>query len=347
MSPALLRVAVLAASASLVPSQPTAAADVVPRVIFDTDITGDCDDVLALAMCHTLADRDACSLLAVTISKDNPLTGPFMDAVNTFYGRPDLPIGVTRDPEAQRRQSRYLSVVETGAYPHDLRSNDKAEEAVTLLRRVLAAEVDGSVTIISVGTATNLAGLLCSAPDTASPLAGPELVRRKVALLGIMAGSFADPPGGKPHLEANVINHVAAMRFVAETWPDEVPVHWSGFEIGMAIPYPRASIAHDYGYASRHIVREAYLAHSGPAHDRPCWDQSSVLDAVFPARGYFSLSQPGRVAFDPDGRTRFTLAADGQGRDRHLVLEAGQVARALEAIVQLSSQPPARCAEPH
>ena len=38
-----------------------------PRIIFDTDITGDVDDVLALAMCHTLADRGACEFLGVTI----------------------------------------------------------------------------------------------------------------------------------------------------------------------------------------------------------------------------------------------------------------------------------------
>jgi len=40
----------------------TAAAEPV-KIIFDTDITGDVDDVLALAMCHTLADRGACELL--------------------------------------------------------------------------------------------------------------------------------------------------------------------------------------------------------------------------------------------------------------------------------------------
>ena len=69
------------------------------QVIFDTDITGDVDDVLALAMLHTLADRGECDLLAVTISKVNPLTGPFTDATNTFYGRGDIPIGVTRDAQ--------------------------------------------------------------------------------------------------------------------------------------------------------------------------------------------------------------------------------------------------------
>ncbi|NBU39916.1 MAG: nucleoside hydrolase [Planctomycetia bacterium] len=339
-------VAALAACVCLGRPLPAVAEAEVPRVIFDTDITGDCDDVLALAMCHTLADRNACELLAVTVSKDNPLTGPFVDAVNTFYGRPDLPVGVTRDPDAQARASRYLGIVESGVYPHDLRSNDTADEAVSLLRRTLAAQPDGGVTIVSVGTATNLAGLLRSPGDALSPLAGPDLVRRKVALLAIMAGSFADPPDGRPHLEANVINHVAAMRFVADTWPDEVPIRWSGYEIGIALPYPRVSIAHDYASVPRHIVREAYLAHSGPDHDRPCWDQSSVLDAVFPHRGYFGLSQPGRVAFDADGRTRFTIDPDGRARDRHLVLDRGASARALEAIVQLSSQPPMRDANP-
>lgn len=321
---------------------PPVAAEETCRLIFDTDITGDCDDVLALAMCHALADRNACTLLAVTISKDNPLTAAFVDAVDTFYGRPSLPIGVTRDPQAQRRASKYLSVVRRDHYPHDLRSNDDAEDAVQLLRSSLAGQPDGGVTIVSVGTATNLAGLLRSAGDTICPLNGRDLVRRKVALLGIMAGSFAEPTDGTPHREANVINHLAAMRSVADEWPEEVPVHWSGWEIGMALRYPRSSIADDYRYVPRHIVREAYLVHSGPDHDRPCWDQSSVLDAVWPDRGYFTLSPAGRVSVDADGRTRFTVAADGHGRDRHLMLVGPQETRALEAIVQLSSQPPAR-----
>ena len=105
------------------------------RVIFDTDITGDVDDVLALAMLHTLQDRNQCELLAVTISKVNPLTGPFTDAVNTFYGRPDIAIGITRD--AQVRDSRYLSLVSERdggefRYPHDLLNNNDAPEAVAM-----------------------------------------------------------------------------------------------------------------------------------------------------------------------------------------------------------------------
>jgi hypothetical protein len=46
-------------------------------IIFDTDITGDVDDVLALAMLHTLADRGKCEILGVTISKDHDLAAPY------------------------------------------------------------------------------------------------------------------------------------------------------------------------------------------------------------------------------------------------------------------------------
>lgn len=66
------------------------------RLIFDTDIGNDVDDVQAQAMIHAMQSRGACQLLAVTITKDSELAGPFVDAINTFYGRPDIPIGVVR-----------------------------------------------------------------------------------------------------------------------------------------------------------------------------------------------------------------------------------------------------------
>lgn len=306
-----------------------------PRILFDTDITGDVDDVLALAMCHTLADRGACELIGVTVSKNHPLTASFVDAQNTFYGRPNLPIGVTRDPAAQHRESRYLKLAESSDYPHDLRRNEDARDAVELMHELLAAQPDRSVTIVSVGIASNLANLLKSP-------GGIERVKQKVKTLSIMAGAFAFCNGSNYHLEANVINGIGFMQTVAEQWPEEVPIVWSGYEIGEALPYPRQSIARDFSYRTPHLVKEAYLLHSGPEHDRPCWDQSSVLQAVHPERGYFGLSQPGRVQVLADGFTRFLPARKGQAsrRDRFLTLTPTQRARALEALVQLTVQPP-------
>ncbi|MCB1230732.1 MAG: nucleoside hydrolase [Verrucomicrobiae bacterium] len=311
------------------------------RVIFDTDITGDVDDVLALAMLHTLEDRGKCQLLAVTISKENALAAPFVDAVNTFYGQPDLPIGISKT--APHRDSKYLKLAEEKdgdalRYPRDIGVSAEPEEAVSLLRKTLVAQPDGSVTIIQVGLATNLADLLSSKADDLSPLDGPALIRKKVKRASIMAGSLETIGDNNHYLEANVKNHVPSMQQLAAEWPNEVPIIWSGFEIGIAVPYPRESIANDFGYVEHHPVKEAYLLHSGPNHDRPTWDLTSVLYAVFPEREFFGLSGSGRVTVEDDGFTRFQPAK--QGRDRFLTLSDEQAARVREALVQLVVQPP-------
>ncbi|WDQ16004.1 nucleoside hydrolase [Rhodopirellula sp. P2] len=310
-------------------------------VIFDTDITGDCDDVLALAMLHALQDRGECELKAVTISKVNPLAAPFVDAINTFYGRGDLPIGATR--EAQRRESRYLKLCKTRdgdrfRYPHDLLSSDDAPTAVEVLRRTLAQSDDASVVIIQVGLATNLADLLDSKGDEISPLNGAELLRKKCKLISVMAGCFG-PTLGKPrHDEANVVNGIDAMQRFADRSPEEVPVVWSDYRIGIAAAYPRESIARDFSYVPHHPVREAYLLHSGPNHDRPTWDLTSVLHAVRPDGHYFGLSQPGRVIVDDKGFTEFH--PDAKGRDQLLKMSPEQAIRVIEVQRALSSQPP-------
>ncbi|MCA9063196.1 MAG: nucleoside hydrolase [Planctomycetaceae bacterium] len=321
---------------------PSAPATEPVRIVFDTDISGDVDDVLALAMLHTLEDRGHCELLAVTISKVNPLTGPFTSAVNTFYGRAQVPIGVTR--KAQIRDSKYLPLVNTRddgqrRFPATLERNEDAPEAVELLRKVLASQPDHSVVIVQVGLAVNIARLLQSRADQFSPLPGPDLVRQKVRLLSVMAGSFEPINGNTRYHEANVKNDIPSMQQLSQLWPDDVPVVWSGFEIGIAVPYPRESIAQDFEYVEHHIVKEAYLLHSGPAHDRPTWDLTSVLYAVFPDRGYFDVSAPGRVSVADDSYTSFETGSGD--RDRYLTVTPLQAARVREALVQLVSQPPA------
>jgi hypothetical protein len=280
----------------------------------------------------------------VTISKINPLTGPFTDAVNTFYGRPDIAIGVTRD--GQRRDSKYLKLVSERRgpefrYPHDVPSNDALPDAVAVLRRTLAAQPNHSIVLVQVGLAANLAELVESQPDGVSPLSGEELVRDKVKRVEVMAGSFVPINGNDHYLEANVRNGIAAMQQFADQWPDDVPVIWSGFEIGIAAPYPRESIARDFRYVEHHIVPEAYLLHSGPDHDRPTWDLTSVLHAVRPDDGYFDLSERGRVTVEDDGFMRFEAAEDG--RDRYLIMSPAQAVRVREVLRSLVSQPPRAC----
>jgi purine nucleosidase len=309
-------------------------------LIFDTDFCGDCDDVLALGMIHALESRGACKLLAVTISVDHELAAPFVDAVNTFYGRGDIPIGVVGKGGVIEK-SRYLSLVEEKdgdryRYPHDLLSGRTAPSATAVLRKTLAAQPDQSVVIAQVGFSTNLARLLDSAPDEHSALSGQALVEKKVKLLSVMAGAFQAIKGKTRYLEYNVVKDVPSARVLAERWP--TAVIYSGFEIGIALPYPAVSIERDYGYVPHHPLAEAYIRYIPPPHNRPTWDLTSVLYAVRGDRGYFDLSPAGRVTVEADGFTRF--AESREGSHRYLVLRPEQKPRVLEALVQLSSQPP-------
>ena len=65
-------------------------------VIFDTDMGNDVDDALALAMLHALESRGECRLVGVTVTKDNPWAPVFVDLVNTFYGRGQIPVGMVK-----------------------------------------------------------------------------------------------------------------------------------------------------------------------------------------------------------------------------------------------------------
>ena len=307
------------------------------RIIFDTDIGNDVDDALALSVLHALQTRGDSELLAVTITKTDELAAPFVDAMNHFYGRPRIPIGFTRSG-LTNEPSKFLPLAEVKdggklRYPHRLKRGSDAPEATRLLRQVLSRQPDRSVVMVQVGYFSNFAALLGTPPDKYSPLDGRELVRQKVKLLSVMAGSFQT---NRHDLEYNVVQDLPASKRLARDWP--TPIVWSGFEIGIALPYPAISIERDFDYVAHHPAAEAYCLYNPPPHERPTWDLTSVLYAVYPDRGYFDLSPPGTVTVEPDGFTRFTPG--GSGRDRYLILSRIQGARVKEALVQLASQPP-------
>jgi len=307
------------------------------RLIFDTDMGNDVDDAVALAMIHALESRGEAKLLAVTVTKDNRWAAPFIDAMNTFYSRAEIPVGVVRNgktpedsdmirlPADRKRQDGSF------VYPHRLVDGRQAPEAVGLLRRVLASEADGGVVIVQVGFSTNLARLLDSKADGASPLSGLDLAKRKVRLLSIMGGTF---PEGKP--EYNIQTDIPAAKKLFAEWPGVIVT--SGFEIGNKVLYPAASILKDYSYVKDHPLAEAYRDYMKMPYDRPMWDPTATLYAVRPDA--FSLSAPGVITVDDEGRTHF--AADAKGRHRYLIATPDQNAAALRAIIELASRPPDR-----
>jgi purine nucleosidase len=305
-------------------------------VIFDTDMGNDVDDAVALAILHALESRGEARILAVTITKDHPEAAVYVDLVNTFYSRGEIPIGVVKrgmTPEPSKMLHAPVTArTDDGAllYPRRVMSGSELPDAVTVLRKTLAAAGDASVVMVQVGFSTNLARLLDSPADAVSPLDGRELARRKVRLLSVMAGQF---PTGKP--EYNVRIDIASARKVFSEWPS--PIVSSGFEIGESMKMPAASVERDMAWTRHHPVADAYRAFMKMPYDRPTWDPTAALYAVRPEHGYFGLSAPGRILVDDAGRTTFEAAPGGTRR--YLIVNELQKARALEAMVQLATQP--------
>lgn len=307
-------------------------------IIYDTDMGNDIDDALALAMLHSFESRGEVDLLAVTITKDNRWSAPYVDAVNTFYGRGDIPIGIVRDGKTPEDSdmTRVPATLRTAGgafvYPHDLTEESDVPGATEVLRKTLAAAADGSVTVIQVGFSTNLARLLDSPADAYSPLTGRALVAEKVQLLSVMGGQFVDPE----FKEYNIETDIPSAQRLFQDWP--TPIVASGFEVGIQILYPAFSIRRHFDYVSHHPVVTGYENLLEMPYDRPTWDLTSVLYAVRPHERYFDLSVPGTIHVRGDGSTRFHPERDG--RHRILITDEVQRARILEALIYLSSEPP-------
>ncbi|HEV7500828.1 MAG TPA: nucleoside hydrolase, partial [Vicinamibacteria bacterium] len=283
-----LRSALVAALIGLVP-RPALAAGPPVKVIFDTDMAADVDDVGALAILHALADLGEAEILAVGISSRNEDVGPVVDAINTWYGRPDIPIGYQRGLQVgypadtgETITSKYAEAVGR-SFPHRLARSSDAPDAALLYRRILAAQPDASVVIVSVGFLTNLKALLDTPPDAISRSSGEELVKSKVRLWVCMGGKFPngrfDDGGGEYNLR---VDTAASLR-VLNDWP--TPAIFSGFEIGTKIRTGKR--LRDVPEASP--VRAAYLHFNG-LENRESWDQTAVLYAVRGAGAYWTES---------------------------------------------------------
>ena len=295
-------------------------------IIFDTDMGPDFDDAGALAVLHALADSGEARILATISSNQHPTTVPAIDAINTYFGRPDLPIGILRSGGVNDTAENGWAARLAEAFPHDQTAED-VPDAVTLYRHILAEQPDTSVVVVTVGFLTNLRNLLASEPDSISDLGGRELVAQKVKRLVAMAGAF---PEGR---EFNIYRDAVAGQEALAAWP--TPILFSGFEIGEAIMTGNRLVREGNAESPVHAAYEYNLrtyADEPLAEGRHSWDQTAVLAAVRGPAPYFS-AVPGRIAVAGDGSNTWTDAQGGS--HAYLVQEAPveETARVIEDLM--------------
>jgi inosine-uridine nucleoside N-ribohydrolase len=311
------------------PATPSPSTQSPARIILDTDMDSDCDDAGALALLHVLADRGEAKILAVAASSLYRWSVPCIEAINRYYGRPDLPIGAPkRDAVDSHAGSKYARAIAESVATR-WKTNDDSPDATEVYRQTLALQPDRSVIIVSVGDLTNIRNLLRSGPDAHSPLAGPELVRRKVIRWVCMGGRY--PRHLDPRVFGNFKTDPAATVEACRDWPVEVVFSGLGDNIltGSRLKQTRPE----------NPVRRAYELYLGKQPARPSWDPIAVLYAVRPDAPFWRRRTEGYNHIFPNGTNEWRSEPDSP---THVLLELapGADADVGRTIDELIIQPP-------
>jgi pyrimidine-specific ribonucleoside hydrolase len=264
-------------------------------IIFDSDMGPDYDDVGAITMLHAFADKGDAKILATMASTKYECVACVFSVFNSYFKRNDIPIGVPKGNAVMLRDFQHWTDSIIAKYPHKIKNNDDAEDAVELYRKILSSQPAHSVTIVTTGFLTNLSALLKTGKDKYSNLDGKNLVAEKVKQLVCMAGRF---PGG---YEFNVDKDIPASQNVFDKWPTNII--FSGFEIGMKIKVGLPLIHDDEKKNSpvKDVFRISIPMAKEDSLGRMSWDETAVLVAVKGFEPYYSLHY-GHIKVADDGK---------------------------------------------
>ena len=282
-------------------------------IIFETDMGNDIDDAMALDILYKNMDANRINLLGISVHKNNPHAAEFIDIMNNWYGHKRIPIGVNTAAVTDMGAMDYCTEVcamndKDGMALFNRSKKPKFEEAVEMYRRILSAQDDKSVVIVTVGFSTTMAALLKSQADNYSAMSGKELVERKVKYFSIMAGEFDN----QDHREFNIEQDIEAAKYFFENSP--VPFVVTPFKLGTQVLYPAKSIVEDFEWGVKHPFIEAYKSYKTMPYDCCTFDVIATYYACHPETENLTLSEEGEVEIYDGGKTRFIPKKDGRFR---------------------------------
>ncbi|MDD3892705.1 MAG: nucleoside hydrolase [Bacteroidales bacterium] len=302
------------------------------RIIFDTDIGGDADDLGALAMLHHFIDKGECDLLAVMCWSTEQSAVPAIDAINRFYNHPNIPIG-TRKGNPHFESWNYTKPIADNFY-HEL-SYASADDATMLYRNILSNSQDKSITIVTVGPLKNIENLIKSQADSISDLSGKELIDQKVNEFVIMGGQF---PQGDNEWNFNGGMH-GVTRFVIGSI--STPITFIGFELGLPIKTgevfnyinPKTPLYIGFMHFSKNApwIKEHYR---GKILDSSTYDQAAVLYAVRKGIGvYWDRIEDGICLPDDTGGNKWIKGIGSNHSYLKLKMDEEDLAKQIESIM--------------
>jgi inosine-uridine nucleoside N-ribohydrolase len=273
-------------------------------IIFDSDMGPDYDDVGAITILHALADSGYVKILATCSSTKYEGVSAVLNIFNTYFGRPNLLIGVPKGNASVQKDWQHWTDSILAKYPHKIKKNDEALDAVEVYRKVLASQPDKSVTIVTTGFLTNLANLLETKRDKYSSLSGKELINKKVKQLVCMAGGF---PSGR---EYNVFTDSIASKKVFQNWPTNIL--FDGFEIGVKVKtgLPLINDKQILNSPVKDVFSICIPKSKEDAQGRMSWDEIAVLIAIKGYESWFTVEK-GKIIVHNDGSNDWSYNRTG------------------------------------
>ena len=305
------------------------------NIIFDTDIAGDCDDVIALCLLCAAHKRGECTLSAVTSSM--PSKGAMMCTLCIIgeYGLCGIPAYNMTDPEKDYYPKHHEDDI------YGIKTSDKfyenyadkaqlvRENPVKALRRLLA-ESNEKFTLAVTGPLYNIGRLLDSEADEISPLDGVSLVREKVELLAVMGGNFENTLKNYPEIfaEWNIKCDIKA----AKTTVDKCPVKtvFLPFEAGYDMITGAENVKK---YGEDRPSSYSFICH-GSKNGRHSWDPATILYAVCGEYCCFEESPAGKISIDDNGITSFSECENGLHHFLRLKKSKEEIASIIDKLIE-------------
>ncbi len=294
--------------------------EIIPNIIFDTDLGNSTDDVLAMHAMFSAREEGLCNVVGVMGDRQFGKAKDLLDRFLHYYNADDVPLGFVDGENQYFELIPYYQLIDslksdgTPLFePSGIPLSERLP-AWKLYRKLLSEAADNSITIVCVGMLTNLGLLLDSPADEFSPLTGSELVEKKVKVLELMAGCFTSVPlrytkSGTVckfiEVEYNIGGDIPLAQKVIHGWPGKINVF--PLEEGLHFPSNHDAILEQYKWQPDSPIYQIYSRYDEWEKGdvgQYLWDLITMLHAIFP-QNVFMDSTPGYIYVEDSGRTIF------------------------------------------
>lgn len=320
---------------TLTATQPAAAqAQQAPiNMILDSDFGSSTDDLFALMMLNHYIDEKRVDLKGIIVDREGEKNAGVVDIFNTYYGHPDIPVGLERNgvknPRCFIPYNGICDLKDAQGNPLFKRSFDasKCPDGYKLYRQLLSKADDNSVVVVAIGFVTTLAQLFESGPDEYSPLNGVDLFGKKVKAVYIQSGRFEAGDSLCGYNMRAASKHAAIFY---DKLPKNVDLVMSPSNIGDNMDYLPKDVVADLSTSKVNPIKAVYTNYTCDTGQR-MWDTNCLVNAVEGDDDYY-LSPRGWVTFvdkgeeslmlfreDPNGNARYQVPGDSYFNQQKLM----------------------------